>query len=120
MQLTTDFTLLASGVPSVPAAALTPKDTSFLNIFNFFAISPGTPIHNKYITAIEGELLVAPPWERQGSQCSVGPPRTGQGESVASFLIQDSGLFLFGGEVDAHQQVAIDVQENSRFCSLVS
>ncbi|KAH6626592.1 hypothetical protein B0J18DRAFT_464587 [Chaetomium sp. MPI-SDFR-AT-0129] len=95
MLLITAFTILAGAVPSVSAEPLTPNETLFPDICNLSAISPGTPIHHKYIAAIKGKLFVVLRWASQDSQCLATFLR-GRCEGVASFFIQDYGLFLFG------------------------
>ncbi|KAK4146367.1 uncharacterized protein C8A04DRAFT_25877 [Dichotomopilus funicola] len=108
MHLTTAFTILTSTAASVSAAALTPKGTAAEATdgkFNLRALRPGGPIDMKFINASKDKLWLSLPEDKHDEQCNGGELTAG----AAVLFVQDQQLFLYGGETDSHQQVAIDL-----------
>ncbi|KAK4142446.1 uncharacterized protein C8A04DRAFT_29895 [Dichotomopilus funicola] len=99
----TTLTLLAGVAASVSAAALTPKAAA-LEKFNLEVSSWDSRLNGKSITASNNKLKVSLSDSTEDEGCN-GP---------ATLFVQYQALFLYNGDYESFQQVAVDRSEDGQ------
>ncbi|KAH6626594.1 hypothetical protein B0J18DRAFT_425192 [Chaetomium sp. MPI-SDFR-AT-0129] len=120
MQLTTVVALLAGAAASVSAAALTPKALAAKETPSKFYLvvqSEDTAINGKTISASKSKLWLLLSGDKQNGECGSGPSGA-QFNGTATLFLQDDLVFLYNGDDNSHQKLAVNVQTTG--CSSIS